>query len=87
MAVYYNLMTSNTPPETVNNPVDLAKLAQEEAWSELKKVRAQLTLTSIKKSMARVLREKEEEKLDNLEAEERFNVALAKEIRFEKVAT
>ena len=80
-------MTSNTPPETVNNPVDLAKLAQEEAWSELKKVRAQLTLTSIKKSMARVLREKEEEKLDNLEAEERFNVALAKEIRFEKVAT
>ena len=71
----------------MNNPVDLAKLAQEEAWSELKKVRAQLTLTSIKKSMARVLREKEEEKLDNLEAEERFNVALAKEIRFEKVAT
>lgn len=53
-------MTSNIPPETVSNHVDLAMLAEEEAWNELKKVRAQLTLASIKKSMARVLREKEQ---------------------------
>jgi hypothetical protein len=62
-------MNSNSadPVEPVH--VDLARLAQEEAWSDIKKVRSQLTLYSIKKSMARVLKEKEQEKIDNVVAE------------------
>jgi hypothetical protein len=76
-------MTSNNPSDVLPaNNVDLAALAQEQAWNDIKKTRAQITLLSLKKSMARVLREKEEEKLDNLEAEDKFNIGLAKEIRF-----
>lgn len=53
-------MNSNNTEKTEEGPihVDLARLAQEESWNDIKKVRSQLTLYSMKKSMTRVLKEK-----------------------------
>ena len=47
----------------------MAELARQQEWNEIKKLRAQIALVSVKRAMARVLREKERDKLDNIESE------------------
>jgi hypothetical protein len=53
-----NSKSSDKPEEQSRPHIDLPQLAKDEAWSDIKKVRAQLTLYSMKKSMSRVLKEK-----------------------------
>jgi hypothetical protein len=63
------------------------KKAQEEGWSEVKRARACIAVHSVQKAAKRVARQKTEEKKDSLQSEEDFNLALSKEVFYEKVAT
>ena len=58
------------------------QLAKDENWNDFKKVRAQIAVFSMQKSAQRVIRQKEEDKIDSLEKEEQFNLALSKEISY-----
>ena len=58
------------------------QLAKDENWNDIKKVRAQIAVFSMQKSAQRVIRQKEEDKIDSLEKEEQFNLALSKEISY-----
>ncbi len=82
-----NTQQPQQQPESGVAKVELAALAKEEGWNEVKQLRAKIAVVSLRKSMERVLREKEAAKGDTLQAEDDFNHALAKEILFEKVAT
>ena len=41
-----------------NNKIDLIKLSKEENWSEIRKARTTIAITSLKKSLLRISKEK-----------------------------
>ena len=63
--IYYNFslikMINNNFSDTSqerNNKIDLIKLSKEENWSEIRKARTTIAITSLKKSLLRISKEK-----------------------------
>ncbi len=54
-------------PDLISD-IDIHQLAIKQQWNDLKKVRAQIALSSVKKAMKRVIIQKEREKKDSIEA-------------------